>query len=59
MPYGIDVEIVKGGAVTMARTFETDAEAMAWADNKRAARESEGWLLVPPSKLGPETSVVQ
>jgi hypothetical protein len=59
MPYGIDVEIVKGGNVTMARTFETDAEAIAWANSKRAARESEGWLLVPPGHLGPEDTIVQ
>ena len=59
MPYGIDVEIVKGGNVTMARTFETDTEAIAWAESKRAARESEGWLMLPPGKAGPEDSVVQ
>lgn len=46
MPYGIDVDIVRGGAVVLTRTFETDTEALAWADTKRAARESEGWTAV-------------
>ena len=48
MPYGIDVEIVRAGAVVLTRTFETDTEALTWADAKRAARESEGWVLLPP-----------
>ena len=47
MPYGIDVDIVRGGAVVLTRTFETDTEALAWAGNKRAVRESEGWAAVP------------
>jgi hypothetical protein len=47
MPYGIDVDIVRGGAVVLTRTFETDTEALAWAGSKRAARELEGWLPVP------------
>jgi len=48
MPYGIELDIVRGGAVVLTRTFETDDEALAWAGGKRATRESEGWLLVPP-----------
>jgi hypothetical protein len=47
MPYGIDVDILRGGSVVLTRTFETDTEALAWAGNKRAAREAEGWSLVP------------
>ena len=47
MPYGIDVDIVRGGAVVLTRTFETDTEALAWAGNKRAVRESEGWAVIP------------
>ena len=47
MPYGIDVDIIRGGAVVLTRTFETDTEALAWAGNKRAVRESEGWAVVP------------
>jgi hypothetical protein len=48
MPYGIEVDIVRGGAVVLTRTFETDDEALAWAGVKRTAREAEGWLVVPP-----------
>jgi hypothetical protein len=47
MPYGIEVDIVRAGAVVLTRTFETDDEALAWAGGKRAARESEGWRPVP------------
>ena len=47
MPYGIEVDIVRGGSVVLTRTFETDDEALAWAATKRAAREAEGWLPVP------------
>jgi hypothetical protein len=46
MPYGIDVDIVRGGAVVLTRTFETDTEALAWATTKRSAREAEGWQIV-------------
>jgi hypothetical protein len=52
MPYGIDVDIVRGGAVVLTRTFETDTEALAWAGAKRAAREAEGWALVPHEQNG-------
>lgn len=53
MPYGIDVDIVRGGAVVLTRTFETDTEALAWAGAKRAAREAEGWILLPQGQNGP------
>ena len=55
MPYGIEVDIVRGGAVVLTRTFETDDEALAWAASKRAARESEGWQLVPPDPSDQQT----
>lgn len=55
MPYGIEVDIVRGGAVVLTRTFETDDEALAWAGGKRAARESDGWQLVPPDPSGQPT----
>jgi hypothetical protein len=48
MPYGIEVDIVRAGAVVLTRTFESDDEALAWAAGKRAAREADGWSLVPP-----------
>ena len=49
MPYGIEVDLVRAGAVALTRTFETDAEALAWAEGKRAAREAEGWQPAPTS----------
>jgi hypothetical protein len=52
MPYGIDVDIVRGGSVVLTRTFETDTEALAWAGAKRAAREAEGWTLMPQEQKG-------
>ena len=47
MPYGIEIDIVRAGSVVLTRTFETDDEALAWAGGKRAAREAQGWTLVP------------
>ena len=52
MPYGIDVDIVRGGAVVLTRTFETDTEALAWAGTKRSAREADGWAVVPQEPGG-------
>jgi hypothetical protein len=46
MPYAIEVDIAHDGVVVLTRAFETDDEALAWAEQKRAARESEGWLPV-------------
>jgi hypothetical protein len=43
VPYGIEVDIAHDGAVVLTRAFETDKEALAWADEKRAAREAQGW----------------
>jgi len=47
VPYGIEVDIAHDGSVTLTRAFETDKEALAWAETKRSARESEGWRTVP------------
>ncbi len=47
MPYGIEVDIVRNGKVVLTRVFETDHEALAWAQGKRSARESEGWIVLP------------
>ena len=47
MPYGIEVDIVRNGKVVLTRVFETDQEALGWAQGKRSARESEGWILLP------------
>lgn len=50
MPYGIEVDIVRGRTVALTRVFETDAEALAWAAQKREAREAQGWSPVPFSE---------
>jgi len=41
------VDVVRDGKVMLTRTFETDSEALEWADGKRAAREAEGLIVVP------------
>ncbi len=43
MPYGIDVDIARDGTVLVTRTFESGGEALAWAAQKRAEREAQGW----------------
>ncbi len=55
VPYGIEVDLVRAGAVTLTRTFESDTEALAWADGKRTAREAEGWQPVPISAPDPSS----
>jgi hypothetical protein len=55
-PYGIDVDILKRGALVLTRTFATDTEALAWADERRRQREADGWLPMPagpPPSRGP------
>jgi len=56
-PYGIEVDLVRGGKVVLTRVFETDSEALGWADAKRAAREAEGWVFVPPAPSDPPRPV--
>jgi hypothetical protein len=46
-PYGIEVDIARGGTVVLTRVFERDTEALEWAAGKRTARESQGWVPVP------------
>jgi hypothetical protein len=43
VPYGIEVDIAHDGAVVLTRAFETDQEALTWADGKRSARQAHGW----------------
>jgi hypothetical protein len=58
MPYGIEIDVSRDGKTVLTRTFETDREALSWADGKRAARESEGWVLVAaPPRDGQERVV--
>lgn len=47
VPYGIEVDIAHGGRVVVTRSFETDEEALRWADEKRVAREAQGWQSAP------------
>ena len=47
VPYGIEVDIARSGTVVLTRVFETDEEALAWAGQKRAAREAQGWRTLP------------
>jgi hypothetical protein len=46
-PYGIEIDIAHGGTVVLTRVFETDDEALAWARDKRVAREAQGWTAAP------------
>ena len=55
VPYGIEVDIVHDGVVVLTRAFETDQEAMNWADRKRAARLAEGWQLAAVPEADPRT----
>jgi len=47
-PHGIEVDISRSGTVVLTRVFENDTEALEWAHGKRSARESQGWVPVPP-----------
>jgi hypothetical protein len=47
--HGIDVDIVRDGQTTVTRTFATEQEALAWAAEKRAEREAEGWASLLPT----------
>lgn len=52
VPHGIEIDIAHGGTVIVTRVFDTDAEALAWADEKRASRVSQGWtdVSIEPSR---------
>jgi hypothetical protein len=44
-PHGIEVDLLRKGKLVLTRVFETDEEAMAWARQKRATREAQGWTV--------------
>jgi hypothetical protein len=46
MPYGIEIDVLRDGAVLITRTFAEGDEALAWAEEKRAARAADGWMAV-------------
>ena len=52
MPYGIEVDMIRNGKVVLTRVFETDQEALGWAQSKRSAREAEGWTALPLEPSG-------
>jgi hypothetical protein len=43
VPYGIEVDILRDDVLLVTRTFAEGDEALAWADDKRAARAADGW----------------
>lgn len=52
-PYGIELDIAHDGTVVLTRVFGTDTEALAWSEEKRAARHAQGWFEVevdPPAE---------
>ena len=55
VPYGIEVDIARGGAIVLTRAFDTDEEALAWAREKRLAREASGWTAAPVEKTDNRT----
>jgi hypothetical protein len=47
VPYGIEVDILQDGALRTTRSFATGDEALAWARERRAGREADGWQAAP------------
>jgi len=43
LPYGIEISLAQDGEAVVTRVFETGEEALAWAEQKRGAREAAGW----------------
>jgi hypothetical protein len=58
VPYGIEVDIAHAGTVVLTRVFETDDEALAWSREKLAAREAQGWRVLPPELSDSSVRVV-
>ena len=43
VPYGIEIDLANDDAVVLTRAFDTDHEALLWAETKRAVRQADGW----------------
>jgi hypothetical protein len=56
-PHGIEVDLVRSGAVMLTRVFETDDEALEWAREKRVRREAEGWRPLPLEMPSDQTPI--
>lgn len=41
--YGVEIDLVRDGALSVTRSFATGEEALEWAGRRRAKREAEGW----------------
>ena len=54
VPHGIEVDMLNGRTIVSTRVFETDAEAMAWAEGRRTLRESQGWEVEPLAPRAPD-----
>ena len=52
VPHAIEVDIAHDREIILTRAFETDDEALAWADGKRVAREEEGWQAKKTESAG-------
>jgi hypothetical protein len=55
-PHGIEVDIAHNGSVVLTRVFETDNEALGWADEKRSARVAQGGTRCRSIQPGPTRS---
>jgi hypothetical protein len=42
-PHGIEIDLTSDGQAVVTRVFASGEEALAWADKKRADRETQGW----------------
>ena len=49
-PYGVEVDVLSDGALIVTRVFENGDEALAWAEEKRAARAAQGWSTADASR---------
>jgi hypothetical protein len=43
VPFGIEIDILRNGTVSVTRAFDSEKDALDWADRKRSEREAHGW----------------